>query len=304
MILPENFKVFIPLALPKADTTPPTGIGLAFARLSLDRGAKGVIVGDLKLTKEAEELVSSTEKGRVTFVRCDVTRWSDLRNLIVKSVEVYNDVPDVYVPSAGVFEPSWSNFWDDEGEDDAVETTGYKTMRINVDHPIKLTRIALRSLLSGNKKGVVCLLSSQAGLTGIYLTALYCASKHALIGFAKSMALADHDEGVKIVCVCPGAAVTPLWTVRDDTIMQDFHVDQPTTPTLTPEDVAELMGRMVSERKYEGGAVVAIVKTPQGIDEKTVFEGGEGDAQARRYVEAGRAKAVLEKERGKTRAGH
>ncbi len=77
-------------------------------------------------------------------------------------------------------------------------------MDINVNHPIKLTRLAMRALLGANKKGVVCLVASGAGLVGFYLTNLYCASKHAIVGFAKSMGQADQDEGVKIVCICPG----------------------------------------------------------------------------------------------------
>jgi NAD(P)-dependent dehydrogenase (short-subunit alcohol dehydrogenase family) len=77
-------------------------------------------------------------------------------------------------------------------------------MEINANHPIKMTRLAMRALLGANKKGVVCLVSSGAGLSGFYLASLYCASKAAVVGFAKSMGMADQEEGVKVVCICPG----------------------------------------------------------------------------------------------------
>ena len=48
------------------------------------------------------------------------------------------------------------------------------------------------------------LVSSGAGLGGFYLASLYCASKAAVVGFAKSMGMADEEEGVKVVCICPG----------------------------------------------------------------------------------------------------
>lgn len=77
-------------------------------------------------------------------------------------------------------------------------------MEINVNHPIKLTRIAMRALLGRDKKGVVLMIASVAGLAGLYASPLYCATKHAIVGFVKSMAEADRLEGVKVVAICPG----------------------------------------------------------------------------------------------------
>ncbi len=135
-------------------------------------------------------------------------------------------MPDIYVPSAGVFEPPWSNFWDDEGEADPTGAVGgassYKTLRINVDHPIKLTRIAIRALLARDKKGVVCLIASRAGLAGIYNCALYCASKHAIVGFAKSLAAADAVCVISVLFLCSASSSFPpppfflVLVLRDD----------------------------------------------------------------------------------------
>lgn len=267
------------------------GIGLAVAQLCQSLGAR-VLIGDLKLTSEAEKLIQSS-KDTVAFTHCDVTSWSDLRNLISHSVQKFGDVPDVYVPSAGIFEPPWSNFYDDTEDGQGY----YKTIRINVEHPIKLTRIAMKALLGANKKGVVCLIASRAGLRGIYLSSLYCASKHAIVGFAKSMAAADGEEGVKIVCICPGAVMSPLWTDRQDDKMQAFHVDDEDIQSLSTAEVAETMLRMVQEGKYRGGAVVSKVVG----DESVVFEGAlpVTDAKGRTYGEIHHVQAVFAKERGK-----
>jgi NAD(P)-dependent dehydrogenase (short-subunit alcohol dehydrogenase family) len=115
---------------------------------------------------------------------------------------------------AGIFEPSWSNFWDDE-------TSGsYKTIRINVDHPIKFTRLAMRALAGAEKQGVVVLVASTAGIRANYLASLYTASKHAIVGFAKAMGQADSEEGVKINAILPGLVGTNLWHDREDNMMQ------------------------------------------------------------------------------------
>lgn len=75
---------------------------------------------------------------------------------------------------------------------------------INAAHPLRLTRLAIRALAGRNKKGVVLIVASIAGIEGCYGAPLYCAAKHALVGFVKSMGLAEENEGVKVVAICPG----------------------------------------------------------------------------------------------------
>ncbi len=71
-------------------------IGFAFAKLCHSKGAR-VILGDLKLTKEAEEF-AATADSNIVFEKCDVSSWGDLHNLISASVKKFGDVPDVYAP--------------------------------------------------------------------------------------------------------------------------------------------------------------------------------------------------------------
>ena len=73
-----------------------TGIGFAFAKACHSKGAR-VLIGDLKLTKEAEEYVSKSNGSDIAFQKCDVSSWDDLHNLISASVEKFKDVPDVLV---------------------------------------------------------------------------------------------------------------------------------------------------------------------------------------------------------------
>lgn len=76
---------------------------------------------------------------------------------------------------------------------------------ININlHPIPLTRIAFSALLCKDKKGVILVLSSIAGLNTSYPTPVYTATKHALLGFVKSMKPADEEENVKVCSICPG----------------------------------------------------------------------------------------------------
>jgi len=69
---------------------------------------------------------------------------------------------------------------------------------------LKLSRIAIRALLRKNKKGVVLITASLAGFMGTYSAPLYCTTKHAVVGFVRSMAELDPLEGIKVCCVAPG----------------------------------------------------------------------------------------------------
>ena len=273
-----------------------SGIGLAFAKLCLSASTR-VIIGDLNLTDEARELFASAGTSRLINRKCDVTSWSNLHSLITASVEAFGEVPDVYAPVAGIFEPPWSNFWDDS-EDEAGY---YKTLRVNVDHPIKLTRLAMRALAGADKQGVVSLVASTAGIRPNYLASLYSASKFAIVGFTRSMGQADPEEGVRVVCVLPGLVDSPLWRDREDGVMEWAKFSE--RKAIFPKDVAEVMVRMVQggEGRYSGGTCV--LKTAE--EERIVEEGwdakgvGEYDPNPRPEADLQRIRNALNKERGK-----
>ncbi|KAF1815478.1 NAD(P)-binding protein [Eremomyces bilateralis CBS 781.70] len=226
-----------------------SGICFEFVKKAIEAGAK-VLIADLKLTTQAQTWFNEVQDKRpVAFATCDVTKWSDLRELVDASRKHFNAVPDVWVPGAGVFEPKWSNFWDD------LETERYQEVDINVNHPIKLTRIAMQALAEADKKGVVLSVASIAGLSGTYSSALYVATKHAVVGFTRSMALADKYEGIKIVTICPGVVKTPLWTDRDD-YMKQFGISDKLS--LTPEYIADTMMDIIQQGRYPGGTVLEV----------------------------------------------
>lgn len=213
-----------------------------------------MLIPDLRLTSDAEQLITSST-GNVAYMKCDVANWANLEAIPDEVEKAFGKgaVADVWVPGAGVFEPRWSSFLYDQ------EKEGYAAMKINAEHPIKLTRIAMRSLLSVNKPGVVLIISSGAGITGAYAAALYCATKHAVVGFTKSMAQADADENVKVVCICPGMVSTPLWTgeAAKDVHAQFSYTDDICT---TPEEIAIAMKEMIEDGSFAGGALMEVTK--------------------------------------------
>lgn len=79
------------------------GIGLDYCLLARKKGARKVIIADLRLTESAQRAVQSDPD--LVFQVCNVTKWKDLQDIPEVSLQKFGDVPDVYVVSAGVFEP-------------------------------------------------------------------------------------------------------------------------------------------------------------------------------------------------------
>lgn len=231
-----------------------SGIGLAYGLLAGQKGAKQVILADLRLTAAAQEAVQSDEN--LIFQQCDVTKWKDLQDIVDVSLAKLGDVPDIYVASAGVFEPPYSNFWDDP---EPLDANGYALVDINVNHPIKLTRLAMRALLGKEKQGVVVLMSSVSGYIKNYPSPLYVASKHAIVGFTRSMESAEKLQGVKVACVCPGAVNTPLWT--EGTPGAGARYGLLDKYALTADTVAEAISEIVESPEIPGGAVMEVTLT-------------------------------------------
>lgn len=269
-----------------------SGIGFAFSQLCHGKGAK-VLIGDLKLTPDAQKYVDAASHDEIHFEHCDVTSRKSLHNLITVSLHKFGDVPDIYAPVAGVLDPSWSNFWDDTEGDD------YKTVAINITHPIKLTRIAMRALLSANKKGVVCLVASTAGIRGNYWWALYASTKHAIVGFTKSLAQADPDEGVRVVCVLPGTVKSNLWEDRDDDVMTDSRYSE--RKLMSPETIAEVMARMVENgEEFSGGTcLLKTITEERVVEEGWVKQKGAYDPSPRPEPDLRHLRGILEGERGR-----
>lgn len=182
---------------------------------------------------------------------CD---WDQLSALIPSSVSHFSDVPDVYIAGAGVFDPPWTNFWDD------TEPQRYAELDINTGHPIKLTRLAMRALVGHGKKGVVLSIASTGGLFGAYSYPLYSASKWAVVGFTRAMAPAERLEGVKVVTICPGVVNTSLWD-QERRELFGGRIEN----AMGPAVVAEVMVELVEKGEYGGGTVLEMSKGRENI---------------------------------------
>lgn len=244
------------------------GINLAFAQLLQQKGCN-VVIADIKLTSEAEVLVSQHSAGpgaRVVFVKTDVTAWEDLRNMLDKAVSEFGNF-EIVCPGAGIFDPSWSNFWHPPGSDssrDFVDANHYTTLDVNLTHPIRATQLALQHWLKPENAAAqttetpkrVVNIASIAGYNAAYPCPMYSAAKHGVIGFTRSLAGLEAQFGIRVNVIAPGIVKTPMVSEVEN---REEWVDDEKDAFIAPEDVAEAMLQLVESEDHPGGTVLEIL---------------------------------------------
>ena len=81
---------------------------------------------------------------------------------------------------------------------------------INVKGAYFLSTASARALIAAGKPGSIIHISSQMGHVGGVDRAVYCATKHAVEGMVKAMAIEWGKAGIRINTICPTFIRTPL----------------------------------------------------------------------------------------------
>jgi NAD(P)-dependent dehydrogenase (short-subunit alcohol dehydrogenase family) len=100
------------------------------------------------------------------------------------------------------------------------------------------------------KDGRIVAIASTAGLKGYRYTSAYCASKHAVIGLVRSVALETARSGVTVNAVCPGFADTDMVAeaverivaktgMTEEQAKEELVRDNPQGRLISPEEVAD-----------------------------------------------------------------
>ncbi|KIX99686.1 uncharacterized protein Z520_04321 [Fonsecaea multimorphosa CBS 102226] len=232
-----------------------SGINLAFVKLLVSKGAN-VIVGDLQESAALKELEKQPRSTKLLFQKTDVSKWSELEALFKRAQTELGPL-DIVCNGAGVFEPTWSNFWND------TETESYKSLDINLTALIKGTRLAIRDQITrskgrkaGGTVGVILNISSLAAQRMLFNQPIYSAAKAGVSAIVRSLAPLHEEFGIKVVAVAPGMVYTPLWSDHPEKLKAVDEKDI----WITPEEQAAAMLDVVEKGEYEGGTVLETLK--------------------------------------------
>ena len=198
------------------------GIGRATA---LALGKAGYRVGAVARTEDkVRRLVAHLKEEGIedAGAAADVGQPDQVERAVSELTAALGDV-EVLVNNAGVliakpFEELTLDDWD-------------TTMSTNVRSLYLVTRAVLPAMRR-RKQGTVVNVASLAGRNGFAGGTAYTASKHAVLGFSKSLMLEARKDNVRVIAVCPGSVDTGM--LRDQTMLKS----EPGR-ILKPEDVAD-----------------------------------------------------------------
>lgn len=174
-----------------------SGIGLACAVALAEAGAYVTLAARNREKLEQLAVQMSAQGMEVDILSVDVTDVVATEQAIQSS-----GVFDVLVNSAGLarhgpaIETSQEDF-------DAVSNA-------NIKGAYFLTRAVAKGLLSAGRTGSLINISSQMAHVGGIDRAVYCASKHAVDGFTKAMAIEWGQYGIRVNTICPTFIRTAL----------------------------------------------------------------------------------------------
>lgn len=104
------------------------------------------------------------------------------------------------------------------------------TMATNLRSLFLVTRAVLPGMLERGS-GIIVNVASLAGKNPLVGGTAYAASKHAVLGFSKSLMLEVRKEGVRVLAICPGSVNTAL--------IRNIRTPSREGEMLEPEDVAQ-----------------------------------------------------------------
>jgi NAD(P)-dependent dehydrogenase (short-subunit alcohol dehydrogenase family) len=166
------------------------GIGMSAAKRFIDEGARVMLI-DLKeddLRKAKEELASDN----VFYIVADVSKTEEVKKYAQNAAEIFGEV-DVFFNNAGI-----------EGQvkpitDYPVEEFD-RVMAVNVRGAWLGLKFIVPLMKDG---GSIIITSSVAGLRGTANVSAYVASKHALIGITRSLALELAGRKIRVNSINP-----------------------------------------------------------------------------------------------------
>ncbi|MEQ8768367.1 MAG: SDR family NAD(P)-dependent oxidoreductase [Planctomycetota bacterium] len=241
-----------------------SGIGRATTLRLAEAGARVVVCGR---RLEPLEQVAKECAGEAVAIACDVTSPESVDAAVAETVERFGSLT-ILVNGAGVA-PSAK-----------LEQTSEELWRsvfaTNIDGVYRMTKTALPHMKAAGW-GRIIQVASTAARTGFAYVSAYCASKHAVLGFTRAIALEVARENITVNAVCPGYVDSPMTDASvkriaektgrpEDEVRGTLEATSPQRRLIQPEEVAATIAMLCSEEargihgqaiQIDGGAVVA-----------------------------------------------
>ncbi len=208
------------------------GAGAIGKKTAIEMAKQGadIVIADVRqdALEIAQKEIKEASGKDVAIINCDLLNVENTRMLFAKAEEQAGQI-DVLVNNAGIDRDKLLMKMTEDDLD--------IVLNVNLRAAFILTKSAVMAM-SKRKFGRIIGISSVVGFTGNPGQANYCASKAALVGLSKAVALEYAKRGITVNCIAPGAIKTPMIDAVSDEAREKFLAKIPLGYMADPVEIA------------------------------------------------------------------
>ena len=221
------------------------GIGEAISK-KLDSSNFTVIANYASNDEAANEF---SKKNNIVVKKWDVSNYEECKNSIAKILKDHSKI-DILVNNAGITRDAPLHKMDLE--------KWQKVIDVNLNSVFNMTSLVINQMRE-NQFGRIVHISSVNGQKGQFGQTNYAATKAALIGFSKSLALESASKSITSNVLSPGYINTEMVAAIREDILKSIVETIPNKRLGEADEVAEMVNYLVSDKaSYINGATLSI----------------------------------------------
>ncbi len=188
-------------------------------------------------------------ESNIDVVKWDVSSFGECEKNVSQIYEKYKNI-DILVNNAGITRDAPLHKMSLENWE--------KVVSVNLNSVFNMTSLVINKMRE-NQFGRIVHISSINGQKGQFGQTNYAATKSALIGFSKSLALESASKGITSNVICPGYINTEMVAAIREDILKSIIDTIPNKRLGESDEIAEMVQYLISEKaSYINGSTISI----------------------------------------------
>ena len=190
-----------------------------------------------------------SSESNIDVVKWDVSNFDECKKNVSQIYEKYKNI-DILVNNAGITRDAPLHKMSLENWE--------KVVSVNLNSVFNMTSLVINKMRE-NQFGRIVHISSINGQKGQFGQTNYAATKSALIGFSKSLALESASKGITSNVICPGYINTEMVAAIREDILKSIIDTIPNKRLGESDEIAEMVQYIISEKaSYINGSTISI----------------------------------------------